>query len=300
VEDIKTSASSSSGPRTIFVGGKGGVGKTTVSSALAVSLAADYQDDLKVLVVSTDPAHSLGDALDEDLRSSHGKPVIMTDPLTGGRLAACEIDSTAALDEFRSTLEAFDIERLANALGVSPELLEGFGLREFSGLLNNPPPGLDELVALANVLDSNSKMASGYDVIIVDTAPTGHTLRLLALPKFLDGLLGKLIKIRMRLSGLVSTLQSLFGSSEAAQRSQTIDSALQRLEDFQTKMNGLRTRLQDSQKTSFVVVTIPTTLSVAESKRLMTELDSQGVAVTDVVVNQCIDNEEGEKMNTCM
>lgn len=295
VEDVKTSASSSTGgPKTIFVGGKGGVGKTTVSSALAVSLAADYESDLKVLVVSTDPAHSLGDALDQELRSSHGKPVIMTDPLTGGRLAACEIDSEAALEEFRSTLEAFDVERLANALGVSPELLEGFGLREFNGLLNNPPPGLDELVALANVLDSNSKMAKEYDVVIVDTAPTGHTLRLLALPKFLDGLLGKLIKIRMKLSGLASTLQSLFGSQEAAQRSQTIDNALQRLEDFQKKMNGLRTRLQDEQKTNFVVVTIPTTLSVAESKRLMTELDSQGVAVTDVVVNQCVNNEDDE------
>lgn len=268
------------------------MGKTTVSSALAVSLAADYTEDLKVLVVSTDPAHSLGDALDVDLRSSHGQPLQMTDPVTGGRLAACEIDSSAALDEFRSSLESFDVEKLASALGVSSNLLEGFGLREFSGLLNNPPPGLDELVALANVLDGNSKMAKEYDVVIVDTAPTGHTLRLLALPQFLDGLLGKLIKIRMKLSGLASTLQSLFGSQEAAQRSQTIDTALQKLEDFQVKMNGLRTRLQDSQKTNFVVVTIPTTLSVAESKRLMTELDSQGVAVTDVVVNQCMDNKD--------
>ena len=198
-----------------------------------------------MLVVSTDPAHSLGDALDVDLRSSHGAPVVLTDPVTGGRLAACEIDSSAALEEFRSNLEAFDIDKLANALGVSSELLEGFGLREFGSLLQNPPPGLDELVALANVLDVNSKMAAGYNVVIVDTAPTGHTLRLLALPKFLDGLLGKLIKIRMKLSGLVSTLQSLFGSQEAAQRQETIDTALKRLEDFQTKMNGLRARLQN-------------------------------------------------------
>jgi arsenite-transporting ATPase len=223
----------------------------------------------------------------------------LTDPVTGGRLAACEIDSTAALEEFRSTLEAFDIDRLADALGVSPELLEGFGLREFGSLLQNPPPGLDELVALANVLSldgNDSKMAAAeYDVVIVDTAPTGHTLRLLALPKFLDGLLGKLIQIRMKLSGLVSTLQSLFGSSqEAAQRRDTIDTALQRLEEFQTKMNGLRARLQNDQQTNFIVVTIPTTLAVAESKRLMTELDSQGVTVTDVVVNQYMQHEQDD------
>ena len=84
---------------------------------------------------------------------------------------------------------------------------QGFGLREFGSLLQNPLPGLDELVALANELDVNSKMAAGCGVVIVDTAPTGHTLRLLSLPKFLDGLLGKLFKIRMKLSGLVSTLQ---------------------------------------------------------------------------------------------
>ncbi len=299
MQDIQTS-SSTSGPKTIFVGGKGGVGKTTVSSALAVSLASNVEEEeLKVLIVSTDPAHSLGDALDVDLRSSHGAPVLLTDPVTGGRLAACEIDSTAALEEFRSTLEAFDIDRLADALGVSPELLEGFGLREFGSLLQNPPPGLDELVALANVLSldgNDSKMAAAeYDVVIVDTAPTGHTLRLLALPKFLDGLLGKLIQIRMKLSGLVSTLQSLFGSSqEAAQRRDTIDTALQRLEEFQTKMNGLRARLQNDQQTNFIVVTIPTTLAVAESKRLMTELDSQGVTVTDVVVNQYMQHEQDD------
>lgn len=161
---------------TIFVGGKGGVGKTSTASALAVELASEYEASLKVLVVSTDPAHSLGDALDENLRASRGKPVVMTDSITGGRLSACEIDAAAALDDFRANLVAFDVGRLADALGVSQEFLEGFGLTEFSGLLNNPPPGLDELVALSNVLDSDS-MTNQFDVVIVDTAPTGHTLR---------------------------------------------------------------------------------------------------------------------------
>lgn len=187
-------------PSTIFVGGKGGVGKTTTSAALAVKLASSYEDPLKVLVVSTDPAHSLGDALDEDLRKGRGKPIMMTDPITSGRLYACEVDAGAALEDFRKSLEAFDVGKLADALGVSPEMLDGFGLSEFSGLLNNPPPGLDELVALSNVLDTES-VAGDFDVVVVDTAPTGHTLRLLALPQFLDGLLGKLIKLRMKLSG---------------------------------------------------------------------------------------------------
>lgn len=285
--------------RTVFVGGKGGVGKTTVSSALAVSLASSFENDVKVLVVSTDPAHSLGDALDIDLRAGMGKPILMTDPLTGGRLHACEIDATAALDSFRESLSAFDVTKLADALGVSPDLLESFGLSEFSGLLNNPPPGLDELVALANVLDSEK--TKEYDVVVVDTAPTGHTLRLLALPQFLDGFLGKLLKLRLKLSGLASSLQALFGSAEAKQRAQTVDNAVAKLEEFRVKMSNLKATLSDSTQTSFVVVSIPTKMSVAESKRLVVELTNQGVPVTDIVVNQCVagrDGDSSEKMTT--
>jgi arsenite/tail-anchored protein-transporting ATPase len=290
IDEISQTRKPGSAPNTVFVGGKGGVGKTTVSSALAVQLASDMQKDLNVLIVSTDPAHSLGDALDEDLRKGHGKPILMTDPLTGGRLHACEVDAAEALEEFRSNLAAFDIDRLAEALGVPADLLEGFGLREFSGLLNNPPPGLDELVALSNVLDSKS-ITGQYDVVVVDTAPTGHTLRLLALPQFLDGFLGKLIKLRMKLTGITSTLQAFFGNEQAAQRAKTIDNAVNRLE-------RLRDRLQDDKKTRFVVVTVPTKLGVAESKRLVKELQSQKVSVTDVVVNQCVgmDDTEGEAL----
>jgi arsenite-transporting ATPase len=281
-------------PQTIFVGGKGGVGKTTVSSALAVQLAST--SDLKVLIVSTDPAHSLGDALDEDLRKSRGKALPMTDPLTGGRLYACEVDAAAALDTFRESLAAFDLERLASSLGVPMDLLTNLGLQEFSGLLNNPPPGLDELVALANVFDNEEN----YDVIIVDTAPTGHTLRLLALPQFLDGLLGKLIKLRLKLSGLASTLQGFFGNDEANARAQAMDDAANRLETFRAKISKLRQRLTDQDSTRFLVVTVATQLGVAESKRLVTELTSQGVSVTDVVVNQCVggvDLEDTEALN---
>ena len=262
------------------------VGKTTVSSSLAVHLAAT-QFDSNILVVSTDPAHSLGDALDVDLRSSRGEPVVLTDPVTAGRLAACEVDATAALADFRQSVAAFDVDRLADAMGVSPALLESLGLSEFSGLLNNPPPGLDELVALSKVLDQD-ETTSAYDVIFVDTAPTGHTLRLLQLPQFLDGFLGKLINLRLKLSGLASTLQSFLGSEQAQQRKATIDAAVERLEKFRNQMSRLQSRLRSADDTNFVVVTVPTKLGVAESERLVGELSQQGVRVTDIVANQCV------------
>ena len=191
VDELTTTQSPT---RTVFVGGKGGVGKTTVSSSLAVTLASDFSSDLKVLIVSTDPAHSLGDALDVDLKDGSGKPIQMTDPLTMGKLYAMEVDTDAALEKFQNALSTFDVTKLSDALGVQPELLDGLGLSELSSLLNNPPPGLDELVALSNILN-DPEITADFDVVIVDTAPTGHTLRMLALPEFLDGFLGQYVSI---------------------------------------------------------------------------------------------------------
>jgi arsenite-transporting ATPase len=134
----------------------------------------------------------------------------------------------------------------------------------------------------------NSFSAAFTTALVVDTAPTGHTLRLLALPQFVDGLLGKLIKVRMKLSGIASTLQSFLGDSGARERAQTIDTALNKLDTFRRKISNMESRLKDGQKTFFVVVTVPTKLAVQESKRLVSELTTQGITVKAVVVNQCV------------
>lgn len=207
-----------------------------------------------------------------------------------GRLKAAEVDTDEALTQFRESLAAFDVGKLADALGVSEELLESLGLQEFSGLLKDPPPGLDELVALGNVMDERS---DEFDVIVVDTAPTGHTLRLLALPQFLDGLLGKLIKLRVQLSGLTSTLKSFLGDSGAKERVETLDKAMRQLEQFKMKMSRMEESLRDHETTNFLVVTVPTTLAVKESQRLVTQLRSQGIQVPAIVVNQCVGTDNG-------
>ena len=270
--------------------------RAAISSSLAVELASSLDHDLRVLIVSTDPAHSLGDALDVDLRGSGDvdaggkpRPTVLSDALTGGRLAALEVDGRAALDEFRKNLELFDVAKLSSSIGmnVSPAMLEELGLGELGDLIRNPPPGLDELVALANVLDP--KNAEEYDVIVVDTAPTGHTLRMLQLPQFLDGFLQTLLTLRQKLKGLMSTLQMFMGQApDPAGERLTVDDALAALEKFQRRAAQLRARLRDADATKFVVVTIPTVLSVRESERLMSELDEQGICVSDLVVNQCV------------
>jgi arsenite-transporting ATPase len=306
LSEIESQIASNTGETpVVFVGGKGGVGKTSISSSLAVALASSIENEYKVLIVSTDPAHSLGDALDVDLRQrnigTRPKPVMLTDPLTNGKLHALEVDPNAALEEFQSNLQLFDVSTLSQSLGinVSPQMLTDLGLDELHTLIRNPPPGLDELVALANVLDP--KFSDEYDVIIVDTAPTGHTLRMLALPQFLDGFLGTLLKLREKLKGLIQTVQMFIGgTSEVSGGNIDVDQALGKLEEFQSRTSKLRQRLKNAATTKFVVVTIPTVLSVRESQRLMQELGEQGVCVSDVVVNQCIGGGNGNGASDMM
>jgi arsenite-transporting ATPase len=306
LEEIDSQISAKKGDTpVVFVGGKGGVGKTSISSSLAVALASSVERDCKVLIVSTDPAHSLGDALDVDLRqrnaNSKPQPLVLTDALTGGRLHALEVDPNAALEDFQNNLQLFDVSTLSQSLGinVSPQMLQDLGLDELHTLIRNPPPGLDELVALSNVLDP--KFAEEYDVIIVDTAPTGHTLRMLALPQFLDGFLGTLLRLREKLKGLIQTVQMFMGAAaETSGNRMDVDKALGRLEEFQLRTSKLRERLKNAASTKFVVVTIPTVLSVRESQRLMNELGEQGVCVSDLVINQCIEGGDGSDVSDSM
>jgi len=124
-------------------------------------------------------------------------------------------------------------------------------------------------------------------VIVVDTAPTGHTLRMLKLPQFLDGFLRTIISLRTRPRGLASAMQ-MFAGGGTGTAPPTVNDALASIEDFQRRARSLRSRLGDSGRTKFVVVMIPTILSVRESSRLMSELVDQGMRVSDVIVNQCV------------
>eukprot|EP00960_Hanusia_phi_P030407 748590-Hanusia_phi.AAC.2 len=129
----------SKGRRYIIVGGKGGVGKTSTSAALAVKLA---DEGLKTLVISTDPAHSLGDALMTDLSKGKVTPVAEQ----GGNLYALEVDLKEAIEEFKSVIKSLkgseEVDSIASKLGLS----------EITDIFDVPPPGADELVALSKII----------------------------------------------------------------------------------------------------------------------------------------------------
>ena len=122
--------------------------------------------------------------------------------------------------------------------------------------------------------------------MIVDTAPTGHTLRLLAFPDFLDGFLDKLRKIRDRLKS-AAPLLSMMGISVPS--SDDAGTGADELQEFQNKMNTLDSLLHDSSRTEFVSVSIATTLSAEETLRLQKALTGQGIVNKRVIVNQLID-----------
>eukprot|EP01035_Chromulina_nebulosa_P018324 gene18324-24014_t len=163
---------------TIF-SGKGGVGKTSTSASFAVSLS---DVGFKTLLVSTDPAHSLGDILLEKLSS---QPKLIDRSTEGGQLWAMEIDPIEGLKEFKSLLkESNDYVKDVNDDSLNIDEIKSDLIDIISGV-NDPPPGTDEIVALTKII---SYLQSGYklpnddiikfDRIVLDTAPTGHTIRI--------------------------------------------------------------------------------------------------------------------------
>jgi len=267
---IDTLLQKTDGKRYIFMGGKGGVGKTTSSAALAVKFA---DAGLKTLVVSTDPAHSLSDSLDVPLPL--GKPVQIE-----ADLYAMEIDPAKSIKEQTNMYE----------MAETDEEMDSLGMKDLKDLIETAPPGLDEAAALAEVTQFiNSSQYADFDRIIFDTAPTGHTLRLLTLPDFFDGFLGRIMKLKDKVTTAVNTVRGLMGKE-----SKSGQSTVEKIEKFRLKMQELQVLFRDQEKTQFCVVTIPTVLSINESKRLVVSLRKEGIPVNSMVVNQIIEGDAGE------
>ncbi len=262
----------------ILFGGKGGVGKTSISSATALYFAEKGE---KVLIISTDPAHSLSDSFSQNL--SGGEIIRITD--VKGELYGLEINPEKGTKEMKEILESKE------ELDGFQQSLEMLGFEDItSDLTRNTPPGMDEAISLAKVMEIARQ--STYDRIILDTAPTGHTIRLLALPEFLDSFLGKLMKLRVKLNNTMAMFKSFLGMD--AQK----DHSLELMEKLKENIIRIRDDLQNNEKTEFVVVTIPTLMAVYESERLLSSLHDQQILVRNVVINQI--NPKNESCPFCM
>ncbi|KAK2948921.1 Get3/AsnA [Blattamonas nauphoetae] len=237
----------------IFVGGKGGVGKTTCSCSLAVLLAKHRRS---VLLVSTDPAHSISDAFDQ-----------------------------------RFTEEPTQVEGIQNLFAMEIKISQNNSydtLRpEVGSMLNRvlqSVPGIDETMTLSLLLEDISKY--GHDVVIFDTAPTGHTLKMVELPTALgnifdsSGMIGSLMK---GVSAMV--LRGTVGSDGEVTPGTVNDSAI---DSFKEKVQRVANLMKDPETTTFICVCIAEYLSLYETERMIQQLALNEIEVRNIIVNQVV------------
>nr|GMD29708.1 ATPase ASNA1 homolog 2-like [Ipomoea batatas] len=262
-----------------MLGGKGGVGKTSCAASLAVKFANHGHP---TIVVSTDPAHSLSDSFDQDLTGGTLVPVQGVD----SPLYALEINPENTREEFRAVNQdhgADGVKDFMNSMGMGT-LAEQLGDLKFTELLDILPPGLDEAVAVSKVIEFvESKEYSNFTRIVFDTAPTGHTLRLLSLPEFMDASIGKMMKLKKKIASATSAIKSVFGKESPRQ-----DDTNDNLQQLRSRMAKVRDLFHDTEATEFVIVTIPTAMAVSESSRLCKSLKKEKVPVRRLVVNQVL------------
>ena len=258
--------------RLLLFGGKGGVGKTTTSSATAVWLA---DSGLRVLLVSSDPAHSTSDSLGVNI-GSKVTPIEGVDGLWGLEMDP-EAKISALLPKVGSAMEKMNSSGSLGGLGMMLDPKAKDEIKDIKGEIKTSDmviPGLDEAMAfdelLQHVEDPN------WDVIVFDTAPTGHTLRFLSLPELIEAWSDRLIRM-MRVSGGIRSM--VFGRKES-------DAMKEELEKFQRRVMHVRRVLSNDEITSFTLVTIPERMGVNETMRAQKSLQEFNLPIGGCLVNR--------------
>jgi arsenite/tail-anchored protein-transporting ATPase len=244
-------------PRIIIYSGKGGTGKTTISSSTAVALARQGK---RVLIMSSDPAHSLSDVF--DVQISRNEPLKIEKNLYG-----LEVDTIYELKKNMSGFQKFVSSSYKNQgidSGMASEL--------------TTQPGLDEIFALSRLLDE--AQSGRWDVVVLDTSPTGNTLRLLAYPEIIIG--GNMGKQFFKLYKSMSSLaRPLSGNSIPD-------------DDFFNEVNVLLKQMEDinrfilSPEVTFRLVLNPEKLSILETKRAYTFVHLYGINIDGIVINKIL------------
>ncbi|HSP57235.1 MAG TPA: ArsA family ATPase [Halomonas sp.] len=277
--------------RLLWVGGKGGVGKTTVAAALAVLAARRGK---RVLVVSTDPAHSLGDVFDRDLSDTPRRLL--------PNLDAMEIDPDVEVEAHLARVTA-QMRRYA-----VPAMMDEL---ERQMRLTRQSPGTQEAALLERLSRLIIDDDPGHDLIIIDTAPTGHTLRLLTLPEAMaawtDGLLAHNRKSE-ELGKVLSHLTPRRGRDISTPFDDPEDDPLADLDertrdvartliDRRRLFHRARRRIEDVDHTGFLFVLTPERLPILETVRAVASLEAAHIPVAGTLVNRVIpDNADGDFM----
>lgn len=245
--------------RILLFTGKGGVGKTTVAAATAVKTA---ERGYRTLVMSTDTAHSLGDALEKDI----GREVVRV----GTRLWAQEVDSIYQLEKYWGTLKRY-MTTLLHSRGLEDVIAD-----ELANL-----PGMEEIASLMELRAHVG--GQRYDVIVIDCAPTGETMQLLSFPDMARWWLNKVFPIQRKVARIVRpVVQPLVDIPLPT------DEVFVAARDLILDVEGIKGILADTSKTTIRLVLNPEKMVIKEAQRAFTYFNLFGYATDLIVVNRVL------------
>ncbi len=275
--------------RIIFVGGKGGVGKTTTAAALAVSTS---EHGRKCLIVSTDPAHSLGDIFGQSIGDRQTQVT--------HNLWALEINPDTEAARHTATIK----ETMKHL--VHPRM---YGEIDRQLDLVAYAPGVSEAALLERVAELMIEAGTGFNQVIFDTAPTGHTLRLLSLPEMMTAWTEGLLRNQKRSRRFSAMLKHLGGGQIKGDELSLLDNVEDYPENGQDakiykilmarrrKFTQARELFLDTDATAFLLVLNQDKLSILESKKAIGLLERYRVPITAIVVNRTLPRDvDGEFM----
>lgn len=245
--------------RTIVFTGKGGVGKTSVAAATAARIA---ETGARTLVMSTDPAHSLGDVFEAEIGTEPGE--------VAPNLYVLQVDAQERLERHWEEIQDFVTQFLAWA-GADPVAAE-----EITVL-----PGIEEVFSLTDIARIRDEGA--YDCLVVDCAPTAETLRLLSLPDISRWYMERVFPIERRVVRAVRPVLERVSSMPVAQ-----DRLFEAVERLHRDLGAVGDLLTDPRTASIRLVVNPEKMVIAEARRLFTYLSLFGYRVDAVVVNRLL------------
>lgn len=256
----------------LFFGGKGGVGKTTLAATFAL-LSARQQ--YRTLLVSTDPAHSTSDVLEVQL----GPEPMEVQP----GFWAMEIDPALEADRYIEDVK----QRIAE---VTPPRLAAEVERQID--IARVTPGAEESALFDRFTKITDEIGKEYDRLLFDTAPLGHTLRLLALPELMGAWIKGLISRRQKVNVLGRMWRNVAGAA-AGSESDRPDPVLGALEERQGRFERARQLITNEKRSGFVFVVTPEHLPVAETERSVVTLEKYEIPVAGILVNQVVPQDAG-------
>lgn len=252
-------------------GGKGGVGKTSMSAATSLRFADDFvkrRVNEKILIFTTDPAPSLADSFGQKIGS---EPTAIEGVKN---LFAMEIDAKKVLEEFKKEYGEDILDILQQGTYLADE--------EAEEIFSLDIPGLDEVMGLKKITDFME--SKEYGLYIVDTAPTGHTLRLLSLPELLDDWIKFLGGLRWKYHAMVRQFA----------REERVEKADKFLLEMKKTVKRVRELLQDEKRTEFVVVSIAESMGVRETEDLISTLEEFHIPSRHIIINNLFPKENSD------